>query len=131
MAHPLGDIRDNEKAAHKGLLGTWDIQMRNLALERRADDVLLLWPDGSIAETTFAAVGLQIQNRLLLPPPEGRVSSITEAVELPLWAMAHGLAIQQRPLALDEVSTGQLWCMNAVRGLWQAEVVQLLGNERE
>ncbi|MDE3246558.1 MAG: hypothetical protein KGN80_10755, partial [Acidobacteriota bacterium] len=60
-----------------------------------------------------------------LPPLEGRVGSLTEALELPLWASSHGVALQRRPITLAEVSSGQLWCMNALRGLWQAEVVQL------
>lgn len=126
MAHPLGDIRGDAIAMLKGLLGAWDIRARNHAHESLADDALLLWPDFTIAETTIAAIGLQLNDKLLLPPLEGRVSSITEAFELPLWAMSHGLVIQRRPIRLEEVSSGQLWCMNAVRGLWQAEVVQLL-----
>lgn len=125
MPHPLGDIRGDAKAALKGLLGAWDIQARDDAHERLADDALLLWPDFTIAETSIASIGLQLNDKLLLPPLEGRVSSITEAFELPLWAMAHELVIQRRPIRLDEVSGGQLWCMNALRGLWQAEVVQL------
>ena len=123
--HPLGDIRGNAMAAHKGLLGAWDIQARNHAQEMLADDALLLWPDGTVAETTIAAIGLQVNDILFLPPPEGRISSITEAFDLPLWAISHGLHVQHRPIRLDEVSGGQLWCMNAARGLWQAEVVQL------
>ena len=127
MPHPLGDIRGDAKATLKGLLGAWDIQARNEAHahESLADDALLFWPDGTLAETSIAAIGLQLNDKLLLPPLEGRVSSITEAFALPLWAMAHEFAVQRRPIRLDEVSGGQLWCMNAVRGLWQAEVVQL------
>jgi branched-subunit amino acid aminotransferase/4-amino-4-deoxychorismate lyase len=123
--HPLGDIRSNGKATLKGLLGTWDMQARHHAREKAADDSLLLWPDGTLAETTIAAIGLQLNKRLVLPPLAGRVASIAEAVELPLWARIHGLAIERRPIRLEEVSAGQLWCMNALRGLWQAEVVQL------
>lgn len=125
MPHPMGDIRGDAKAALKGILGTWDIQARNQAHEKPADDALLLWPDGTLAETSIAAIGLQLNDKLLLPPLEGRVSSITEAFELPLWAISKGLSVQRRPIRLDEVSGGQLWCMNALRGLWQAEVVQL------
>ena len=88
-------------------------------------ETLLLWPDGTLAETSIAAIGLRLNDKLLLPPLEGRVSSITEAFELPLWAISKGLSVQRRPIRLDEVSGGQLWCMNALRGLWQAEVVQL------
>ena len=125
MPHPLGDIRADSMAAHKGLLGTWDIQARNRAQAMLADDSLLLWPDGTIAETSIATLGLQLRDKLLLPPLEGRVAGITEAIELPFWAMSRGLEVKHRPIHLDEVSGGQLWCMNAVRGLWQAEVVQV------
>ncbi len=125
LAHPLGDIRNDARAGLKGLLGPWDIQTRNHAQEKWADDALLFWPDGTIAETAMAAVGLQLKGELLVPPPEGRVSSITEAVDLPAWAASRGLAVRRRPIHLKEVTAGQLWCMNAMRGLWQAEVVQL------
>ncbi len=125
MPHPLGDIRGNDKAGHKGLLGAWDSQTRNHAEENFADDALLLWPDGTLAETAIASICLQVNDQLLLPPTEGRVASITEAVDLPPWAASLSLCIRRGPIALEEVSSGRLWCMNAVRGLWQAEVVQL------
>lgn len=125
LPHPLGDVRDNPRTAHKGILGDWDIQVRNQAHEGHAEDALLLWPDGTLAETAIASIGLQVGGDLFLPPLKGRVESITEALELQLWASAQGFALQRRPIALTEVSGGQLWCMNALRGLWQAEVVQL------
>lgn len=125
LPHPLGDARENPRALHKGILGDWDIQARNQARESHGEDALLLWPDGTLAETTLASIGLQVGRDLFLPPLEGRVGSLTEALELPLWASSHGVALQRRPIALVEVSSGQLWCMNALRGLWQAEVVQL------
>ena len=124
MTHPLGDIRGDARGALKGLLGPWDIRARNSAHERLVEDALLLWPDGTMAETTIAAIGLQLDGKLLLAPPEGRVSSLTEAFDLPGWARSRGLVLEPRPIGLNEVSGGQLWCMNAVRGLWQAEVVQ-------
>jgi len=125
MGHPLGDIRSDSRSAHKGLLGAWDIEARNQAKAKLADDALLLWPDGTLSETAIAAIGLQVAGKLRMPPKEGRVASIAEAIELPLWASSRGLEVRYGPIRLDEVSTGQLWCMNAVRGLWQAEVVQL------
>ncbi len=125
LPHPLGDVRDNPRAAHKGILGAWDIQVRNQAYESQAEDALLLWPEGTLAETAIASIGLQVGGDFFLPPSEGRVESLTEALELPQWASTHGFALQRRPIALTEVSGGQLWCMNALRGLWQAEVVQL------
>lgn len=125
VPHPLGDLRRDIRAPLKGLLGTWDMKARDLARKRFADDVLLLWPDGTIAETAIAAVGLQLNDKLLLPPLEGRVASITEALDLPRWAKSHRLDLQRKPIALDELLAGKLWCMNAVRGLWQAEVGQL------
>lgn len=125
VPHPLGDLRGDAQATLKGLKGAWDLKARNLARSRFADDVLLLWPDGTIAETAIAAVGLQVDDKLLLPPLEGRVASITEAMALPRWAESQRLEVQRRPIALEELPTGQLWCMNAVRGLWQAEVGQL------
>ncbi len=125
MPHPLGDLRGDARAILKGLLGPWDILARNRAHQRLAEDALLLWPDGTIAETTIAAIGLELDGKLLMPPPEGRVSSIAEAFDLPFWARSRGLVVEPRPIRLNEVPGGQLWCMNAVRGLWQAEVVQL------
>lgn len=125
LPHPLGDVRENPRALHKGILGDWDVQVRNQAYENHAEDALLLWPDGTLAETAIASIGLQACGDFFLPPLEGRVGSLTEALELPLWASDHGFALRRRPIALAEVSGGQLWCMNALRGLWQAEVVQL------
>ena len=125
MEHPLGDLRKDEASAFKGLKGAWDFEVRQIVLANGADDALLLWPDGSIAETALAAVGMQKGQRMVLPPPEGRVKSIAEAWDLPLWTRSQGLRIEYSPLHLDEVSGGLLWCMNAVRGVWQAEVVQL------
>ena len=125
QVHPLGDIRGSVNATLKGLLGDWDIRARDQAHESLADDVLLLWPDLTLAETTIAAIGLEVADKLLLPPVEGRVASITEAFELPGWAQSRRLIVQYRPIRLEEVSGGQLWCMNALRGLWQAGVVQL------
>lgn len=129
MNHPLGDIRSKARAGIKGLLGSWDIQAWKVAHEKAAEDALLIWPDGTIAETAIASIGLQVDGHLILPPLEGRISSITEALDLPLWTLSRGLTVQRRPMRLDEVPGGQLWCMNAVRGLWQAEMV--LGPERE
>lgn len=124
MPHPLGDIRGNERAPFKGLLGLWDLQALDQARKRHAEDALFFWPDGTIAETAIASIGLRIVDHLFLPPLEGRVASITESVELPLWALGHTLQVQRRPITLNEVINGQLWCMNSLRGLWQAEIVQ-------
>ncbi len=124
MAHPLGDLRGDTASAVKGLKGPWDFEVRHIAQANQADDALLLWPDGSIVETSLAAIGMEKGDRLILPPPWGRVKSIAEARDLPLWAQSRGLRIEFSPILLEEVSGGPLWCMNAVRGVWQAEIVQ-------
>jgi branched-subunit amino acid aminotransferase/4-amino-4-deoxychorismate lyase len=86
-----------------------------------AHDALLLWPDGTVAETGIAAVALEREGELWIPPPAGRVASLAEALELPIWARERGLALLTRPFPLEEVASGTLWCLNAVRGMWQAE----------
>ncbi len=59
-------------------------------------------------------------DRLLLPPPEGRVASLAERLDLPDWAAAQGLQLAQAPISLEMARQGQVWCLNALRGVWPA-----------
>lgn len=121
--HPLGEARGDPAARHKGLRGDWSAAALALARSRGADDLLCLWPDGTLAETAIASVAVVDDARLRLPPREGRVASIAEAEELPRWAEARGLALEHEPVPLSEIPGKRLLCFNAVRGVWQAEVL--------
>ena len=120
LRHPGGDLRGNPLARHKGLSGPWRPGVLAEARTRGADDALLLWPEGTLAETAIAALALEVGGVLALPPPEGRVASLAEALDLPAWAAARGLAMRWESLHLDQVADGRLWCLNAVRGIWPA-----------
>lgn len=121
--HPLGDLRGEPAAAHKGLLGGWSEAALGLARSLGAHDVLCLWPDGTVAETALAAVALPCGDHLRLPPTEGRVASLAEAHLLPAWAASMGLGLRAGPVTLQEALARGLRCFNAARGVWQAEVL--------
>ena len=123
LRHPLGDLRENQAARHKGLLGNWSAAALALARAHGADDVLCLWPDGTLAETAIASIALIDPESLRVPPPAGRVASIAEGEELPRWAAAHGLSLHQAPIPLAEIAGSRLLCFNAVRGVWHAEIL--------
>ena len=123
VPHPLGDLRGDPSAAHKGLLGGWSEAALGLARSLGAHDVLCLWPDGTVAETALAAVALPCGDHLRLPPPEGRVASLAEAHLLPGWAASNGLGLRTGPVTLQEALARGLRCFNAARGVWQAEVL--------
>ncbi|HEX9011583.1 MAG TPA: aminotransferase class IV [Holophagaceae bacterium] len=120
MPHPMGDLRGSALARHKGLSGPWRQPALVEARRRGADDALLLWPDGSLAETTLATLALEVEGALILPPGEGRVASLTEALDLPAWAAARKLDLRREGIPLHRVAQGSLWCLNAVRGVWSA-----------
>jgi branched-subunit amino acid aminotransferase/4-amino-4-deoxychorismate lyase len=123
VPHPLGDLRGQTAAEHKGLLGGWSEAALGLARSQGAHDVLCLWPDGTVAETALAAVALPCGDHLRLPPAEGRVSSLAEAHLLPDWAAERGLSLRRGPVTLEEALARGLRCFNAARGVWQAEVL--------
>lgn len=120
LPHPMGDLRGQDLARHKGLSGPWRQPALAEAQSRGAEDALLLWPDGTLAETTIAAVALERAGVLVLPPPEGRVASLAEALDLPAWAAARGLEVRWEDLRPGQAARGRLWCLNAVRGFWPA-----------
>ncbi len=121
--HPLNEGRADPKAPHKGLSGAWSTAMRAEAQRLGGEDALLLWPDGTLAETAIAAVGLEVDGVLLLPPPEGRVASLAERLDLPAWAAGRGLRIEVVAIPRPRVVEGQLWCLNALRGIWPASLL--------
>ena len=123
MAHPLSARRLDPLTRHKGLCGPWSTAILASATEQGGQDALLSWPDGSLAETAMAAVGLEVDGLIQLPPCEGRVSSLAEALDLPAWADARSLRIQQGPIPLTSLSKGRLWCMNELRGIWPATLL--------
>lgn len=118
--HPMGDLRPDPLARHKGLSGRWRPQVLSEAWQRGAEDALLLWPDGTLAESAIATVALERGESLILPPIEGRVASVTERMDLPRWAEERGWRVQRAPITPEECAQGQLWCLNALRGLWPA-----------
>jgi len=123
MPHPLGPRRAEPILTHKGLAGAWDLGVMAEARVLGADDALLHWPDGSLAETAIAAIALECAGILVVPPPQGRVASLAEQLDLPAWAGTRGLRIEARDIPGSEAHVGQLWCMNALRGIWQAVVL--------
>lgn len=123
LPHPAGDLRSDPLARHKGLSGSWRPPAREAARRLGAEDALLLWPDGTLAETPIATVALERSGLLLLPPPEGRVAGLTERLDLPAWAEARGWRLREAPLTPAECAEGRLWCMNALRGLWPATLL--------
>lgn len=123
LPHPMKEGRSDPRAPHKGLLGPWGSAVLKAAHQLGADDALLLWPDGTLAETAIAAVGLELKGTFQLPPTEGRVASLAERLDLPDWASQRGLRIDVAPLPLSQVPNGHLWCLNALRGIWPAILV--------
>jgi len=123
MLHPKGDLRSSPLARHKGLSGPWRPPVLAEARARGADDALLLWPEGTLAETAIAALALEVEGALVLPPPGGRVASLAEALDLPAWAAARGLEVRWESIPLGRVAEGRLWCLNAVRGIWAANLL--------
>lgn len=107
----------------KGMDGAWSAPVLEDARRSGAADALLVWPDGSVAETAIAAVALQVGNELWCPPPAGRVASLAEQHLLPRWADARDLRLGLKPIPLERLGTAPLWCFNAVRGVWPAEVI--------
>jgi branched-subunit amino acid aminotransferase/4-amino-4-deoxychorismate lyase len=120
LPHPMGDLRPDPLAPHKGLSGPWRPQALAEAWRHGAEDALLLWPDGTLAESAIATVALERAGTLTLPPPEGRVASVAERLDLPAWAEEHGWLLQRAPISLEDCGGGRLWCLNALRGLWPA-----------
>jgi len=123
MPHPLGARQADPRVTHKGLAGSWGKELLALAQSRGADDALLQWPDGTLAETTLAAVALEVRGVLLVPPPLGRVASLAERLELPEWARTRGLRIRTTVLTPEAAGRGRLWCLNALRGIWPATLL--------
>jgi branched-subunit amino acid aminotransferase/4-amino-4-deoxychorismate lyase len=114
--HPL--------ASHKGLLGPWWKDLLEDARGQGAQDALLFWPDGSLAETCIAAIAWEHEGALISPPLRGRVASLAERLELPSWVRTHKLQHQYQAIEAHQIHKGTLWCLNAVRGIWQAEVME-------
>jgi branched-subunit amino acid aminotransferase/4-amino-4-deoxychorismate lyase len=123
MRHPVEEGRSDPKAPHKGLLGPWSATTRTEARHLGGEDALLLWPDGTLAETAIAAVGLELDGILRLPPPEGRVASLAERLDLPAWCEARALRIEVGPIPAALAPVGRLWCLNALRGIWAASLL--------
>ncbi len=118
MPHPLPP---GAKPRLKGADGAWSVSLLRAAREAGAHDALLLWPDGTVAETAIAAVFLEREGQLWIPPAGGRVASLGEAFDLPPWIREHRLKGVARAFGLAETREGRLWCLNVVRGMWQAE----------
>lgn len=123
LPHPMGDLRRHPLAAHKGLSGPWRPAVLAEARRLGAEDGLLLWPDGTLAETAIAAVALEQEGALILPPSEGRVASVAERLDLPAWAEARGLALRWESISMAGCAGARIWCLNALRGVWPATLL--------
>ena len=124
LPHPLGDLRGSPLARHKGLTGPWRQPVVREARTHGADDALLFWPDGTVAETAIASLALERSDALLLAPTAGRVASLGEDLDLPSWAEARGLQIRWEAMPVPSLASGRLWCVNAVRGIWPAMLME-------
>jgi branched-subunit amino acid aminotransferase/4-amino-4-deoxychorismate lyase len=122
LPHPLEARRLDPTVTHKGLAGPWSQAVLAAAQEAGTEDALLLWADGTLAETAIAAVGLERGKALIVPPPQGRVASLAERLDLPDWARSRGLRVEVASLPLAALPEGRLWCMNALRGIWPASL---------
>ncbi|HJV22092.1 MAG TPA: aminotransferase class IV [Holophagaceae bacterium] len=118
LAHPLPP---SDRPRLKGADGPWQGPVLAAARAAGAQDAMLLWPDGTVAESAIAALALEREGELWVPPAGGRVASLAEALDLPGWARKRGLLIRVGAFAPEALGSGRLWCLNAVRGLWQAE----------
>lgn len=114
LPHPLK--QGHPFAPHKGLLGLWSTPALEAAHAAGAADALLFWPDGTLVETAIASIALEVEGELWLPPSEGRVASLAERLDLPEWAGPRPRRV--RAFNLKDLEAGQLWCFNAVRGVW-------------
>lgn len=123
MPHPMAHRKNDPLLRHKGLGGSWGPAILAEARSLGAADALLVWTDGSLAETAIAAVGVEREGSLTIPLPEGRVASLAEQLDLPAWATQRGLRIEQGSLGLAQARQGQLWCLNALRGIWPAQLL--------
>jgi branched-subunit amino acid aminotransferase/4-amino-4-deoxychorismate lyase len=123
LTHPLAQRRADAMVVHKGLAGPWGSGVLATARQLGVEDALLLWADATLAETAIASVGVEIDGVLTLPPAEGRVASLAMNLDLPAWAAARGLRITTAGMPLAQATRGQLWCMNALRGIWPAELL--------
>ena len=123
MAHPLDGRREDPTVIHKGLSGPWGSVILRAARQLGAEDALLMWPDGTLAETALASVGVESGGVLRVPPPQGRVASLTERLDLPGWAGCRGLRLEPGDIPLAWAREGRLWCMNALRGIWPATLL--------
>lgn len=119
LPHPLPPLGAPRR---KGLDGRWEAAPLAAARAFGAEDALLLWPDGTLAESAIATVAWERGRELLLPPPGGRVAGLGERLTLPGWAAARGLSLHTSPIHLAELGDGRLWCVNALRGVWPAEL---------
>lgn len=120
--HPLGSPGAAPLARHKGLTGPWGAASLRAARNSGCDDALLHWEDGTLVETGIASIALERDGQLLLPPPEGRVASLAERLDLPGWVRERGLSIVSRAYRVPDLEGGRLWCFNALRGFWTASV---------
>jgi branched-subunit amino acid aminotransferase/4-amino-4-deoxychorismate lyase len=123
LPHPLIPRRSDPRIRHKGLGGAWGAAVLAKAEASGGADALLLWADGTLAETAIAAVGVESGQRFHLPESLGRVASLTEKLDLPLWAQDRGLTITTGPISLVQARRGQVWCLNALRGIWPATLL--------
>jgi branched-subunit amino acid aminotransferase/4-amino-4-deoxychorismate lyase len=123
LPHPLAQRRGDAMVVHKGLAGPWGSGVLAMARQLGAEDALLLWADATLAETAVAAVCVEIDGVLTLPPAEGRVASLAVDLDLPAWAAAKDLRITMAGMSLEQARRGQLWCLNALRGIWPADLL--------
>ena len=123
MSHPLGERRSDPLVMHKGLSGPWGSRVLVEARRLGAEDALLLWPDGTLAESAIATLGVEFGDILMIPPPQGRVASLAERLDLPGWAGSRGFRIERADIPLARAREGRVWCMNALRGIWPATLL--------
>ena len=103
------------------------VQGRRLALAGGWDDALLVAGDGRVGEGTNANVVLLAADVLVTPSVDGLLPGVCRAALLEA-ALALGLPVEERPVALDELFGAQaILFTSSPRGL--SEAVELDGRE--
>ena len=103
------------------------VQGRRLAQAAGYDDALLVTHDGRVGEGTNSNVVLLVADVLVTPAVDGLLPGVCREVLLEV-AVALGLEVEARPVALDELAAAQAVLLtSSPRGL--SEVVALDGRE--
>ncbi len=95
----------------------WDLARRD-AMDRGADDAILVTRDGQVLETSVANVFALFGTDLTTPPADGRCLPGTLREWLLGTARELGLSPSEEPLSLDDLlAADEIWTTNALIGV--------------